>query len=182
MKDEKLEQLESELRQAGAGVSEAADLSRLAFDLKKLKKYQVQNQDTKQFRLRLLRPYFAGALLLAIVTLPIIWAQSVQPTNWLFPVQKAADSVAVSVHPGYRADVMMKRSEQVNNLVASGANERVILATLADYTAQAKSYEKMPHTSYAAMEYCETNLKQAAAVASPKIKNAIHASLDSLES
>ncbi len=184
MKDDNDRQLKYELLQAGANGTEIFKLSNLASQLHTLKDFSpplAANPPHRRTKFQLFKPYFVGAAVLALAILPILLAQTVLPGNWLFPVQKATDAAVIELHPQYRANVMMKRSEQVNALVKNGSDSQVILATLNDYTNQAKRYEAMPNTDYAAFEYCKTNLEQAAAKATPTIQRSIQASLDELD-
>jgi hypothetical protein len=128
-----------------------------------------------------LKPLDIGAAGLAAGLLLIAASQSVLPTSWLFPVQKATDSAAMAIHPQYRATVMMKRADQIHALVVGHANDQRILAALADYGAVVRSYKAVPHTDYAAFQYCESTLKQAAREATPQVNQAIQASLESLD-
>lgn len=183
MRDKSLNLLRQELRQAGASQPEAAELSALAAKLPLLKDYKhIKDEGLKHegHRYGLLKP-FVGVVSLALVVFLILAAQAVLPTSWLYPVQKFSDSVAIDVHPQYRASVMMKRAQQVNALVKNHASSNKILATLDDYTNQARVYKTMPHANYAAFEFCKTNLQQAASAAPPAVKQAIQSSLQSLE-
>ncbi len=184
MKDQALKQLKQELRQAGARTAEISELSNIAAELPRLKHYepaQAESMSVEQRLHGLLKPLTGGLAGLALGVLLILIAQPVLPTSKLYAVQKFSDSVAVDVHPQYRATVMMKRAQQVNALVASHASSDKILATLADYTNQAKIYQDLPHANYAAFEFCKTNLQQAAANAPQPVKSAIANSLQSLE-
>jgi hypothetical protein len=184
MKDQKQRQLRKELREAGASVAEIEELAPIASRLSLLKDSPAPAVDTKRTHTRwqrMLKPIAFGVSGLALGMFLIIMSQSALPTSRLYPVQKFSDSVAVSFRPQYRANVMMKRAQQVNELVASHAGSEKVLATLADYTKEASVYKSAPHANYSAFEYCKTNLQQAASAASPTVRQAISSSLDSLE-
>jgi len=175
-------QLRKELHQAGANAAEVDELLPIASQLSRLSPQQARSAKSSTFHLvRLLRPVVFTASGLALGMLLIIISQVASPTSILYPVQKISDGVAIDVHPQYRATVMMKRAQQVNQLVSEHASSKKVLATLADYTAEASAYRSMPHANYSAFEFCKTNLEQAAASASPEIKHAISSSLQSLE-
>lgn len=110
----------------------------------------------------------------------VIFSQSVAPTSWLYPVQELSDRGAIMIHPEYRATVMMRRARQVNELIGVAAAPATIKATLASYDSEAASYKAMAHANYAAFEYCQTNLRQAAAAAPGSVRQSILDSLDSL--
>lgn len=169
-------QLANELRQAGATTAELKRLLPIASRLSLLKESMARPR-----WFRYVQPVLLTATGLALGMVLIVMSQAVLPTSWLYPVQKFSDNVAVGIHPQYRASIMMKRAQQVNALVANHASSRQVLATLADYTAEANTYKAMPHANYAAFEYCKTNLQQAAAAAAPPIRQTINDSLKSLE-
>lgn len=176
-------QLRKELRAVGASSAEASQLSALAEKLPQLKNYKHINESLiiKEKRWRFIKPLAGGIVGLALGALVIMISQPVLPTSWLYPIQKFSDSIAIDVRPQYRANVMMKRAQQVNTLVADHASNGKIMATLADYTNQARIYKSFPHANYAAFEYCKNNLQQAAINASPGVRNAIQNNLQSLE-
>ena len=176
-------QLRKELRQAGASAFEADGLLPITSRLSQLSQHQaITTKNRSSSRLvELLKPVACTASGLAIGMLLVIVSQAALPTSLLYPVQKFSDGIAIYIHPQYRATVMMKRAQQVNLLVSEHASSKQVLATLADYTMEASAYKSMPHTNYAAFEFCKTNLEQAAMSASPAVKEAISGSLQSLE-
>jgi hypothetical protein len=124
--------------------------------------------------------YACAGLIIGVLLVSL--SQAAPPGSTLYPVQKAGDTAAMLVNPSYRASVMMKRAAQVHELVLIHAGQPQIMAVLANYTHVARNYMASPHTNYAALEYCETNLKAAAAQSSPPVRQAIMNSLQSLES
>jgi hypothetical protein len=184
VKDYKQDQLAKELKDEGASKTEIDQLMPIASNLRLLKTAkQPEDQSAKQgfTWFKLAKPLgFVGLGLVAGIILVTV-SQAALPTSWLYPVQKFSDSVAVDIHPSYRATIMMKRAQQVNQLVANDASSKQVLATLADYTAEADSYKDSPHANYAAFEYCKSSLQQAAKAAPPNIREAISSSLSSLE-
>jgi len=182
MREPKQNQLRQELLQAGAKASEVKELLSIASRLELLTNKRLTGvETTPRTRLRIFRPLTVGALGLIIGTFLVIVSQSVLPTSWLYSVQKLSDSVAIDVHPQYRANVMMKRAQQVNGLVAAHSSRQKVLATLADYTNQASAYKTMPHANYAAFEFCKSNLEQAASAAPGPERAAISDALSSLQ-
>lgn len=178
-------QLRRELRAAGASDEELSQLPVIAARLSKLKHSDgLSPRVTRRRRVGwriVLRPVAYTSLGVVLGMLLLVASQAAPATSWLFPVQKASDSVAMNMYPQYRATVMMKRARQVNQLVSAHASNQKVLATLADYTRAADAYKSMPHANYAAFEYCESNLRQASADASPNVQRAITDSLQSLE-
>jgi hypothetical protein len=177
-------QLQKELHLAGATSTEVRQLLPLAANLSHLKNTEAETPFIKAQSIwsRVLKPAIFTFTGLVVGLLLVIIAQSASPTSLLYPVQKLSDNVAVSFHPQYRMNVMMKRSQQVNELVVRHASSKQVLATLADYTHEASAYKGMPHANYAAFEYCKDNLQQAAKAAPANVREAIARSVASLES
>jgi len=175
-------QLTQELNQAGASPTEVQSLLPIAASLSQL---ATRPATTAAGRVRrwpqAVRPVGWITVGVALGMFVVLISQAVLPSSWLFPIQKMSDSVAVSLHAPYRATVMMKRAQQVNQLVAAHASSHQILTTLADYSHQASAYKATADAHYAAFIYCQANLQQAASTASPSIRQAIAASLQSLE-
>lgn len=169
--------LRRELRLAGADASEIDELTSVAMRLRLLKPAAKTRGKVWPGALKPALMASSGLLLGVIV---VMLAQSAAPTSWLYPVQKLSDAVAVKAHPGYRGTVMMRRAQQVNELVADHASPKVIMSTLDSYDAEAAGYKAMSGADYAAFDYCKTNLQQAAAAAPHSVRSAIDTSLESL--
>lgn len=179
MNSYKQQQLRTELSQAGATAAELKQLLPVAANLSLLKETSAKTATGSWLKIAKPAAFVASGLTAGMLL--IVVSQAALPTSWLYPVQKLSDNVAVSLHPQYRANIMMKRAQQVNALVANHADSRQVMATLADYSREASAYRAAAHTNYAAFEYCKTNLEQAAAAASPEVRQAINGSLQSLE-
>jgi len=185
MKDQSLEALRKELRSAGAHGPEINELVAVASNLKHLEstgKPSLKPVTPYQRRSRLAVIVPAGLTALSGIALGmalIVLSQTVLPGSWLYPVQKLSDNIAVAVHPQYRGTIMMRRAQQVQQLVAGRAGSPVVLATLADYQVEASAY-KSTSTDYAMFEYCKSSLRQAAATAPNPERQAINKALLSL--
>jgi hypothetical protein len=176
--------LQEELTLAGATDTEIKGLLPVAAHLTQLKNAQASRlkatahrQQQRRWKALLIGiPAIAGvALGMALV----IFSQTVLPGSLLYPIQNVSDTVAMSVDPRYRGTVMMKRAQQVKQLVADHAHANLVLATLADYQTEALAYTSAP-ANYAVFEYCKANLQQAAAIAPRSERQAIHNTLLSL--
>ena len=169
--------LRQELRAGGANEAETGRLLAVGAGLAELpaagkRRPQLSWRIALPAGLTVVFTLFAGGLLVAA-------SQTSLPGSWLYPVQKLSDSAAESVHPQYRAVVMMKRAQEVKQLVAARADAGVVLATLNDYRVEAAVY-KTSAANYSAFEYCNTNLQQAAAAAPGPERAAITNALASL--
>jgi hypothetical protein len=186
MKSLRRQQLREELREAGASLAEVKALLPIASRLSTLNNNSNPTiskgvSTAPNFWLKVAKPTALAAFGLALGMYLVVISQATLPTSRLYTIQKLSDTIAADMHPQYRANIMMKRAQQVNALVAGHASSQQILATLADYTKEAGAYKSLSDGSYAAFEYCKTNLQQAASGASPDIRQAIAASLQSLD-
>jgi len=177
-------QLMKELQAVGASNAEIEDLLPIVSKLGQLSHGRTTatvEHASPSYWPRVFRPAAFTLLGLVLGVFLIVISQAALPTSMLYPAQKLSDSLAVRVDPQYRAIVMMKRAQQVNQLVAGHASSAQVIATLNDYTSEASVYRSSPHADYAAFEFCETSLRQAASAASPTVRKAIFASLQSLD-
>ena len=171
--------LAKELTAAGASAGEAHELAMLASNLTQLNPKRSQQRSVRS-RFKILLPVgFTGVAGIVVGMALVIFSQTVLPGSRLYAIQKLSDHVAVSVDPSYRGTVMMKRAEEVKQLIASHAAPSVVLATLSDYKTEASVYKTAP-SNYAAFEYCKDNLQQAAAIAPSPERQAIVGTLNSL--
>lgn len=175
------QQLRKELLQTGVQAAEIDELTGIATLLSLLKD---STRDQSKHWTRILMPMLLSASSLVVGAVIIMSAQSVGPASWLYSVQRLSDSVAIKVHPQYRLNVMMRRAQQINQLVASHASSPIILDTLNNYQTEATDYKTRygykQGDNYRAFEYCHTVLQQAAAKAPANIRQAINDSLKSL--
>lgn len=172
--------LRTELTSAGASAAEVDTLIDVASSLTHLQDHRSNTAVRPHRRWRTFVPFGLTSLSgIALGMALVIFSQTVLPGSWLYPVQALSDTVAVSVDSGYKGTVMMKRAEQVKQLIAAHASSNVVLATLADYKTEAAQYKSIA-TNYAAFEYCKTSLQQAAAIAPSTERQAIVGTLDSL--
>lgn len=177
-------QLQKELRHTGASPAELEQLVPIASELGLLKTSRTAHTSdhvTASPWPRMVTPAAFITSGLALGMFLIVMAQAALPTSRLYAVQKFSDSIVVSFQPQYRANIMMKRAQQVNELVGRHADAKQVLTTLADYTKEASIYTSSAHTNYTALEYCKANLQEAATAATPKVRQAISSSLRALE-
>jgi hypothetical protein len=174
--------LSKELLLAGAKQPEADRLLEVAGQLSQLKTDRSTHTQPR-YRQRLKHwPVFtlsmatiAGMLLGGVL---VAYSQTSLPGSWLYSTKRASERIAVAVDPSYRATLMMRRSQEVEDLVRRHSNEHVVLATLADYRVEAAAYKS---DNYAAFEFCKNNLEQAANIAPSPERAAIANTLSSLQ-
>lgn len=178
--------LRKELKSVGASESELTELSAVAHKLERLKDHNSSliktpspKYQSKWSRLLPTGLLSLGGLLVGMAL--VIFSQTVLPGSVLYPVQKLSDKVSMSMDPNYRATIMMKRAQEVKQLIADHASSSLVLATLSDYQAEAATYKSVP-ANYSVFEYCKNNLQQAAAIAPSQERQAINKTLVSLDS
>jgi hypothetical protein len=176
--------LKQELQAAGAAPEDAARLTRLAAGLGRLKAQgpqlavghrPPQTGDRWWPALPTVGLAAAGGLLTGLVLVAL--AQTSFPGSWLYPVKRASEAVAVQAQPDYRAVLMMRRAQEVRELVAHNGSPRLVATTLHDYTVEATAYQAQSGRNYGAFRYCQTNLQQAETQAGGQERQAIAATL-----
>jgi hypothetical protein len=181
MKNQPLNKLQEELQSVGADNAEIDKLLPIATRLRQLKTSDTATSKiTHSGRWKLALSTSIVASGLAIFVAVIIASQSVLPNSRMYSIQKISDTVAIDIHPEYRATVMMRRAQQLKILVTNRASSKVVLATLADYSREASAY-KSTSGNYAVFEDCKASLQQAAKQALTPERQAINQALTSLE-
>jgi hypothetical protein len=173
-----------ELHTAGATDAEAEELLSLAENLHRLRSPNGAKSGRRWVYggihiLAMPSAYVLAGIVVGILT--VAFAQAASPGSSLFPVQVATDNVASALHPQYREIVMVKRADQVKELVADHASSQNDMSAVADYTEVADKYRDGSRVNYAAFRYCESQLSQAAKIASPQVSQAIERSINSLD-
>ncbi|HUD11039.1 MAG TPA: hypothetical protein VMS08_01400, partial [Candidatus Saccharimonadia bacterium] len=121
-------QLEAELQQSGASAREAKELSKIARSLHHLSSQEPQlSHETystipkQPIRFRTRRAFAIGLVAAGSITMGLAIAsiaQTTLPGTFLYPVKQLTENVAVSIQPSYRGTLMMRRAEEVKQLVA----------------------------------------------------------------
>jgi hypothetical protein len=167
--------LRRELLGAGASAAEADELAGLAQSLSVLKAAPGRNRAPQRFGLL---PVSAMAVAVLLVGMAVVtFAQASLPGGWLYPVKRVSENAAVAVDPDYRATLMMRRADEVRQLVADGAKPGTVSATLGTYRTEAAAYKT---ENYPAFVYCRSNLQQAEKHAGVQEKRQIAAVLKTL--
>lgn len=176
----KNKELQSELRLAGASDKEARELTQLASRLKKLQSPRTESapQRKRSAWARLLPTTGVAVVALLLGMSSVTLAQSSLPGSLLYPVKRLSENAAVTVDPSYRATLMMRRANEVEQLIGKRASTKQVLTMLGAYNVQASAYKSK---NYAAFAYCKSNLQLAMADANSTEKQAITITLNSLQ-
>ncbi|HEY1835743.1 MAG TPA: hypothetical protein VGG13_02885 [Candidatus Saccharimonadales bacterium] len=171
-------ELRQELRAAGARDSEVDELLPIAINLQALPESEFREK-TSRWKIPLLASSTALAGLI-VGTILVAFSQAALPGSLFYAIQKISDNAAVALHPSYRGTVMMKRADQVKQLVVEHAGQSAVLEALADYQSEAAVY-KYRATNYALFDYCKADLQQAADKTAGPERTAINKTLASLQ-
>jgi hypothetical protein len=172
--------LRDELQTTGASGKEARELATLAGQFASLKDRRALLPDptpnkSSWFRLA---PVLTTAFVFLFIGMAVVTtAQASIPGNVLYPVKQLSENTAAAIVPSYHATLMMRRADEVKQLVAKHASSKQVLATLADYSTQASAYKTK---DYAAYTYCKNSLEQAAANANAAEKPQIASTIASI--
>lgn len=175
MKDTRHMVLKRELCSSGASAGEAEVLAGLAQRLQALR--IVPERRGARFRFGLLPALSMVAVALLIGMATVAFSQTSLPGSWLYPVKRVSENTAVAASPDYRATLMMRRADEVRQLVTNGASTSRVTATLSLYQTEAAAYKSV---NYPAFAYCRSNLKQAEQRATPAEKTQIAVVLKNL--
>jgi len=141
-------QLETELRKAGASHDEAAQLAQLGAALHELP-HPAQIHHSSELKRELARqiiatsnepkrwmPWmtavgFSAALIGGIFVTSV--ARSSYPGDLTYSLKRASEQITVAVQPAYRDQMMMRRSDEVRHLVETHADSKLVAVTIDSY-------------------------------------------------
>ena len=175
--------IRNELIEAGATRREATDLALLATNLAQLKSdcsfkpswlHSVVLLRRRRFTFAV--SVLAAALLIVMVGV-CLKAQSSLPGSKLHAVKQRSEDYVAWINPDFNKTIMMRRAQEVNDLVAAHASTNLILSTLNDYKSDVWTYNI--HDA-GVLQYCRNKLQTAAPNATPEVKDAISRTLGSL--
>ena len=175
--------IRNELIEAGASRTEVNELALLASDLGKLKgdhSFVRPTHIRHRITFRHKNPVFAftaltACLLIVVVGIGLL-AQRSLPGGRLYSVKQQSEDAIAVVDPGFQKTVMMRRAQEVNDLVALHASPDLILATLDDYQSDVWTYKI---SDAQVLHYCRAKLQAAAPNATPEVKDAISRTIGS---
>lgn len=170
--------LEQELVQAGASAEEASVLTKLAAQLRHVytppPKFIVRRR-TSWEKLALAGGISAVTFLFAGGGV-VAMAQASQPGSTLYPVERFSEKVAERLHPSFTNRVMMRRANEIDQLVSSNGSEDTVLDEVHEYNA---AFAKA-RLDQATRDYCADHLSHAASLASGGEQAAIQEALKHL--
>lgn len=175
MKNDFEEQLISELKDQGALEEEARDLM-MVFSkvskaseiersqtfkksfLDKLGEKEKIDRKTFFFSPRVYVPALAFALLLFILITEVVNAQKSLPGQPLYPIKRLSENIVKAVNPGFRDEILRRRSEEVKSLTEQKKDSGLLKKTINQYSDELKGKEKINPDS---AEKTKKNLEEA---------------------
>jgi hypothetical protein len=95
----------------------------------------------------------------------------------LYPLKRTSEAVALQAQPDFRGVLMMRRAQEVRELVGHNGSPDLVASTLHDYASDAVAYKAQTTQNYAAFRYCQANLQQAESQASGQERQQIASTL-----
>lgn len=89
-------------------------------------------------------PSLTFAVLLLLISAPIVLAQKSLPGEALYPLKKISENAATIIKPEVKEEIVVRRSEEVKKLVEEKREQKIIKETLKEYKKEAK---KVRHES-----------------------------------
>lgn len=175
MKNDFEEQLINELQSQGALEEEARSLAQVfskvskasgierssAFKksfLDKLGEKEKIDRKTFFFSPRVYVPALAFSLLLFILITEVVNAQKSLPGQPLYPIKRLSENIVKAVNPGFRDEILRRRSEEVKSLTEQKKDSGLLKKTINQYSDELKEKEKINPDS---AEKTKKNLEEA---------------------
>lgn len=177
--------IRNELLAAGASEDDALELSMLATIVAQLKNERSLKKPSWLQSMFMSRrrglvyglSAITAAIFIAVIGLSVA-AQSSLPGGKLYSVKLWSETSIAIIDPGFKKTMMMRRAEEVKDLIATHASSSLIIATLDDYQSDVRTYKIMDQR---VIEYCTNKLRSARPNASPDIKAAIDKAIGTIQ-
>ena len=130
---------------------------------------------------RLFVPSVAFVLILIVLgASSVVFAQKSLPGDFLYPVKRLSENVAVSLKPELEQEIVVRRSEEVKDLVEKKEDPELVKNTLEDFSRDSKKAKSKGHSN-GKLEEGVKNLKEAKVKSSDDEKKEIEEALKKLE-
>lgn len=191
MKNDFEEQLISELKDQGAFGEEARDLMGIFNKVSKVseiershafKKSFLDNLWEKEktnkkiffFMPRVYVPALALVFLLFILITEVVNAQKSLPGQPLYPIKILSENVIKTVNPGFRDEILRRRSEEVKSLTEQKKDSGLLKKTIDQYSDELKEKDKInPDSAEKTKKNLEDAKENSANADKKEIENAI---------
>src|SRR3990167_5433237 len=141
--------LEKELKIRGLSQAETEELGQVAESITQIGRFSRSEKVKEQFLVKLLgarkresfawsrlfAPAVAFVLILAVLgTGSVVFAQKSLPGDVFYPLKRLSENVAVSLNPALEQKIVVRRSQEVKDLVEQKEDPELVKDTLDDFS------------------------------------------------
>src|SRR3990172_6061690 len=154
--------LVKELKIRGLSQTEAEELGEAAKSIGQIGRFTRSNEVKEQFLIKLLgtkekqsfvwprlfAPAIAFVLILAVLgTGSVVFAQKSLPGDVLYPVKRLSENVAVSLKPELEQEIIIRRSQEVKDLVEKKEDPELVKNTIDDFSEDSQKAKSKGHAN-----------------------------------
>ena len=187
--------LEKELKIRGLSQTEAEELGQVAKSIGQIGRFARSEEVKEQFLVKLLgtkkqelfawprlfAPAVAFVLILVVLGAgSVVFAQKSLPGDFLYPVKRLSENVAVSLNPELEQEIVVRRSQEVKDLVEQKEDPGLVKDTLDDFSEDSQKAKSEGHAN-GNIEEGVRNLEEAKERSSDDEKKQIEETLKKLE-
>ena len=154
--------LEKELKIRGLSQTEAEELGQVAKSIGQIGRFARSEEVKEQFLVKLLgtkkqelfawprlfAPAVAFVLILVVLGAgSVVFAQKSLPGDFLYPVKRLSENVAVSLNPELEQEIVVRRSQEVKDLVEQKEDPELVKNTLDDFSEDSQKAKSEGHAN-----------------------------------
>jgi len=187
--------LVKELKIRGLPPAEAEELGQVATSFGELGRFARSEKVKEQFLVKLLGArkkqlfawprLFAPAVAFVLILLvlgagSVVFAQKSLPGDFLYPVKRLSENVAVSLNPALEQEIVVRRSQEVKDLVEKKEDPQLVKNTLEDFSEDSQKAKNKGQAN-GKLEESVKNLEEAKERSSEDERRQIEETLKKLE-
>ena len=187
--------LAKELKIRGLPQAEVEELDQVAESIGQIGRFSRSEEVKEQFLVKLLgarkkesfawprlfAPAVAFVLILILLASgSVVFAQKSLPGDFLYPVKRLSENVAVSLRPELEQEIVVRRSQEVKDLVEQKEDPELVKNTLDDFSEDSQKAKSEGHTN-GNLEEGVRNLEDARERSSESERKQIDETLKKLE-
>lgn len=187
--------LVKELKIRGLSQTEAEELDEVAKSIGQIGRFPRSEEVKNQFLVKLLgtrkkeslawphlfAPAVAfGLILVVLASGSVVLAQKSLPGDILYPVKRLSENVAVSLNPDFEQEIVVRRSQEVKDLVEKKENPELVKNALDDFSEDSQKAKNKGKTN-GKLEEGVRNLQDAREKSSDDERKQIEETLKKLE-
>src|SRR3990167_10056218 len=154
--------LEKELKIRGLSQAETEELGQVAESITQIGRFSRSEKVKEQFLVKLLgarkresfawsrlfAPAVAFVLILAVLgTGSVVFAQKSLPGDVFYPLKRLSENVAVSLNPALEQKIVVRRSQEVKDLVEQKEDPELVKDTLDDFSEDSQKAKSEGHAN-----------------------------------